>query len=520
MRCAQSILLALASLAALAVQTGTGSADTPFSKVKPLPRFEAAECVFAPAETIRVLCGALVVPESRRGAGEVILHLPVVIFSPATAPADAPLVEPVVFLNGGPGGAVFLGSDNGWALWHATARRWFDVGARHVVLFTQRGTNNPEAEALACPAIRNPAVAYGASREPGGSSEWQGAAREAIATCRDRARRAGHDLLSYSTDENVNDLKELLDVLNVHKARLYGVSYGARVALRFMAAHPGRISKAVLDSPDPPGHKGVLRIGQNLSDALTSIGALCRRDPPCKRAMPDLIAAVEAVTERLARVPPEIPAVHPETGEVWHIRLTPAIFLNTLLLSAYEPGGIARIPYAVATTQNGVYTQISDLVAQALLLDWGVNFGTAASVDCQHFGIAEHRRILRAEIARFPAFAGYLRDVIDTNEIVCSTWLEGETFTPEDRPVRPAVPTLVLSGALDPVTPLAIARDLAESLPNASLRVYPDAGHSVLPANDCAWRDVGRFLHGVEAHPAEPCDAADPPVRFALPRFR
>ena len=465
-------------------------------------------------------CLTLVVPESRRGVGEIILHLPVVIFSPAATLANAPLIEPVVFLNGGPGGAVFQGADNGWPLWHANARRWFDAGARHLVLFTQRGTDNPEAGALACPAIRDPAVAYGASRGPGDASERQATAREIIAACRDRARQAGHDLLSYSTNENINDLKALLDVLNVWRVRLYGVSYGARVALRFMAAHPNRVSGAILDSPDPPGHKGVLRVGKNLDHALAAIGALCRRDPACKRATPDLKTAVEATAGRLARDPPKIPVTHPETGEVWHIRLTPAIFLNTLHLSAYEPRGIAKIPYAVATTQNGVYTQISDLVAQALLLDWGVNFGTAASVDCQHFGIEEHRRILREEIAKFSAFAAYLQDLIKSNEAVCGTWLEGEVFTAEDRPVRPAVPTLILSGMLDPVTPPWIARELAELLPNALPRIYPDAGHAVLPVNDCAWRDVARFLRGAEAPATESCAAANPPVRFALPRFR
>ena len=47
----------------------------------------------------------------------------------------------------------------------------------------------------------------------------------------------------------VDDLRALLDHLKIEKANIYGLTVGARVAMRFAIDHPGRVSSLIVDMP-------------------------------------------------------------------------------------------------------------------------------------------------------------------------------------------------------------------------------------------------------------------------------
>lgn len=50
----------------------------------------------------------------------------------------------------------------------------------------------------------------------------------------------------YTIDTHVEDLKKLLDHLNIDKVTLLGVSYGSQVALLFVLKYPERVDKMIL----------------------------------------------------------------------------------------------------------------------------------------------------------------------------------------------------------------------------------------------------------------------------------
>jgi pimeloyl-ACP methyl ester carboxylesterase len=82
-----------------------------------------------------------------------------------------------------------------------------------------------------------------------------------------------------------------------------------------------------------------------------------------------------------------------------------------------------------------------------------------------------------------------------------ANWLAGA-----DRSCRPlsrlSLPVLVVGGALDRLLPVANQRYLAAALPNARLRVYPDAAHGFIVQHQ---RDltpvVDRFLRAMAPRP-------------------
>jgi len=88
-------------------------------------------------------------------------------------------------------------------------------------------------------------------------------------------------------------------------------------------------------------------------------------------------------------------------------------------------------------------------------------------------GTADHEALLRSQInarrARPPSVWGYVGQLVAGISWTSLPWLH-----------RIRQPTLVLSGAADPIVPPVNARILAGRIPNAELEIVPGAGHLLL----------------------------------------
>jgi 3-oxoadipate enol-lactonase len=80
------------------------------------------------------------------------------------------------------------------------------------------------------------------------------------------------------------------------------------------------------------------------------------------------------------------------------------------------------------------------------------------------------------------------------------------TWSPDHRPLLPLVrvPTLVLWGELDDLTPRALSEELQRGIPGAVLRALPDAGHISNLDNPAAFNSAVReFVEEVDASETE-----------------
>ena len=66
----------------------------------------------------------------------------------------------------------------------------------------------------------------------------------------------------YDNRIHVQDLKKLLDHLNIDKADLWGVSYGGQVALLFTLAHPENVDRLVLSNTSAHIDQYLLSMGE------------------------------------------------------------------------------------------------------------------------------------------------------------------------------------------------------------------------------------------------------------------
>ena len=71
--------------------------------------------------------------------------------------------------------------------------------------------------------------------------------------------------------------------------------------------------------------------------------------------------------------------------------------------------------------------------------------------------------------------------------------------------MRSAVPTLVLPGEYDPVTPPAWGELAAETLDVSYFYVLPGGGHAVVDASECMMRIAQAFLDTPTVEPDASC---------------
>jgi pimeloyl-ACP methyl ester carboxylesterase len=219
--------------------------EPPKMQHKP-PHFDQAACPFKlPLDVVegkQVRCGYLTVLEDRASSSGKTIRLAVAIFKAPRTPA-AP--DPVIYLYGGPGGALLSGL--GPAL--SGSFRAALAPDRDLILLDQRGTGYSQPS-LTCPEVTKLDEQY--ADQQISRSEQVTLQVQAMRQCHDRLVKQGINLNAYTTIADATDVHDLIQALGYKQVNLYGVSYGTRLALTVMRLFPASIRSVVLDSTVPP----------------------------------------------------------------------------------------------------------------------------------------------------------------------------------------------------------------------------------------------------------------------------
>jgi hypothetical protein len=206
-------------------------------------------------------------------------------------------------------------------------------------------------------------------------------------------------------------------------------------------------------------------------DALNMLFANCKEDETCRSAFPDLEQEFKDILQQLSDVPVKVKLNHPSRGDEIDFTLNLENFTNTVHFLSYSQETAALLPLLIH--QAAADDNFIPIAAQALItnetLSGMISPGMRYSVLC-----SEDVPFYPAK----PASQGYLGNwVLDTFKQICKTWPAGEI--PEDfkNPVQTDTPTLLISGAVDPVTPPENGTSAALTLPNSLHLIVPSQGH-------------------------------------------
>jgi pimeloyl-ACP methyl ester carboxylesterase len=474
---------------ALLLAPGLATAQAPRFPVLPADAPAGAGAVDAcviPQAHGTTRCGVFRVHEDRAAAAGRTIDIAFVILD-ATQPADRQ-PDGVLLLPGGPGESFTVNAAPISRL-RPELRR-----SRDVVLVDVRGVGR--SASLSC------TVPY-----PGGFASRFGTVfpLDHAAACRDDlARRARLD--SYTTAASVDDMEELRRWLGYPAWNLIGVSYGTRVAQLYMRRHPAAVRTAVLNGVAAVSQPLYVQHAALLQRALDRLLAECAADRACGAAYPELDAALDSVLARFRAGPV------PVTVQGRRVAFSAGDLAYALRGLLYARGG--DVPALITQAAAGQVAPLAEYYVART-----AQFGTAGGETGYHFSVlcAEDIAPLTDAAVAEATRGTFMGDhLIEGYRAVCRLWPHARLPAAHWEPVKSDVPTLLLSGARDPVTPPESADTVAAHLPNSLHVVVPNGGHGV--GGPCIEGLILRLIttgrsDGLDAA----CVQAAPPTRFRLP---
>ncbi len=443
-----------------------------------------------PGVDVAAQCGAFDVWEDRdaRSGRKVSLNLAVV---PARLRARDP--DPVVIFAGGPGqGAVSLA---------AQVMPLFTKlnDTRDIVFIDQRGTGQS-----------NPLDCEDDEEQPLQSLFEDAIPERIVARC---LGALDADPRQYVTSIAVADLDEVREALGYAKLNLWGGSYGTRMALEYLRRHGDRVRTVVLDGVAPPNMKLPLSFVADGEAALKRLLDACDAEVLCHRTYPDLRESIRRLRNDLARRPARVGIRDPRTGERETISVNENVFLSGLFRPLYVAELASLLPLGISAAAHGDF---NPLLAQNLEFADDISENLALGMHLSVVCAEDIPRITADDLISVSnSFFG--RALVDDFVRACKVWPRGKV--PDDfyEPVRSDVPTLILSGGIDPATPPRHGEQVAKTLPNARHFVAPQLGHGV-SMHGCAPRLIESFVRKADAKALDgKCLERIPRPLFVLP---
>lgn len=280
------------------------------------------------------------------------------------------------------------------------------------------------------------------------------------------------DITQYTSDIALKDFDAIRAHLGYQKLHVYGVSYGTRMAQLYMRHYPQNLATVTLDGVVPMQHS-VLSIGEVIDRAVKLLMKDCHESQNCHQAFPTLEQDLQRVSQRLKDTPFAGKVSDPYTGEQTDLLLTQSKFLGSIRLALYSTSTRALLPYAIHQATKENYQPILGLYSL-----------TVGGLD---LALGMHSSIVCAE--DLPRVTTAMRDKADTSffgstmldsiEQTCSVWKMPAVNADFSAPIMSDIPTLLLSGEIDPATPPAWGDLATEKLTNYQHFVAPYATHGV-----------------------------------------
>ncbi len=414
---------------------------------------------------IEARCGWLSRPENPDEPNGASIELRVAVI-PALSPN--PRADALTVINGGPGGSsVDMYADMA-GTFSATRRE------RDILILDQRGTgaSNP----LDCARLEQTDL-----------DDSEAIVRTATRACLDDLPG---DPRFYTTSVAVQDLEAARQALGYEALNVYGVSYGTRVAQHYARRFPTVVRTLIIDGVAPPEVPLGPNAALNAQRTLARMFERCANDSGCAERFPELPSQLEALDQRLAAAPVPVSVAHPVTGILTELEVTRTHLLVTLRMLSYIPETIRLIPLIIdeaASNENFV-----PLAANALRIEkeltGAIRFGMHNSVICTedapYFGELDVAALEETYIG--PQQAQSL-------VTICESWPVGPMDEDLREPLTVDVPTLILSGEEDPITPPEYGDMADQALPNSLHLVGGGQGHGVI-GRGCFARLASEFI--------------------------
>lgn len=439
-------------------------------------------------------CGTYQVWEDRDAKQGRRIDLSIIVLSALESNRKA---DPFFMLQGGPGDAPSFNA-------RFYSRAFGNIRkTRDLVLVDLRGTG--KSAALTCPELAKPGA--------DGIFDANLLSVPAIRACRARLEKTA-DLRLYTTEIAVDDLEEVRRALGYGPINVYGTSYGTRVAQTYMRKYPNSLRAVAMKGIVPQSMAMPETHARAGEEAWQALVARCQTDADCRRTFPTLDADFRQLLARLEKTAPVLTVPAASNRPAATIAVTRGLFAEAFRNVLYTPDGSAQAPIRVRQLLAGDDRGLAEtaLASRTILGGDRLAAGFFLSVTC-----TEDIPFLStaADAMAAGTFGGDYR--LQQQRAACKEWPRGTASSALRQPVKSTLPTLLISGEHDPVTPPSGGDEVLRHLSRGRHVVIRNNGHPIGNAERCIGQMIGAFLdRGTVDDLAIGCAADTPPSVFQL----
>ncbi|MBQ4812569.1 alpha/beta fold hydrolase [Pseudoalteromonas luteoviolacea] len=416
----------------------------------------------------RLMCGSISQPLSKDNSEESIeIHFAVIPAIKETNPTEA-----VLAFAGGPGqSAIEVAPIFARNLRYARENR-------DIILVDQRGTG--KSNLLQCDtdnleqqfALDDQAVPLFKL------------AKEETQAC---IKKLNTDLSNFTTVAAASDFEAVRIALGYETLHLYGASYGTRIAQEYMRQYPNSVATAVLDGVVPM-QQSLVAIGDAIDDSLVALFKRCAEEHVCNGQYPNLEDKYQTLINTVKTSPIKVSVRHPRTFELIDLVITESKLRGSIRMALYGHTTRALVPLVIDAAHKGNYNPLVGLLGNENTFG-AIAMGMHSAITCGE----DWPNMTNQDRAKYKkSYFGRL--MIEALDASCPLWQVKPVEQYFYQPLKTAIPTLLLSGGLDPATPPSWAELAMVNMGNAKHLVAPTATHGVA-AQTCANKLIGEFIN-------------------------
>lgn len=293
----------------------------------------------------------------------------------------------------------------------------------------------------------------------------------------------------FSTSVAVQDLETIRKHLGISQWNLYGISYGTRVAQHYLRRYPDSVRTMILDAVVPPPVALGPDIAPLAQRALDLVFDRCANSDGCNDAFGHQGERTLALMQDLEDQPRSITYEDIASGKLTTRQFTRNDLAVTLRLMSYSSQTAALLPSMLhdAMTRNN----FAPLARQSDLQSKSINDALAIGMHHAIICTEDAPFISSSSAAAEPSYMG--EAVVDSIKATCQDWPQGILDEDFKEPLRSDVPTLILSGGADPITPSHYGEQVHSVLNNSYHIVNENEGHMQAPFG-CIPIIIARFV--------------------------
>ena len=460
-----------------------------------IAEFEPSACQFElPAgvqEGEDVECGFVVVPQVHAVPEGGTIRLAIAIIK-SKDPNHRP--DPLFMAQGGPGGSSIETYAN-----RLLTKNEF-VTDRDIVLFDQRGTLYSEPD-LYCDEM-DELIAETIEKNLT-DDEDRRLTLAALHDCRTRLSSGNIDLSAYDSLENAADVEDIRVALGYEEFNFYGVSYGTLLGLHLLDSFPQNLRSIVLDGVVPRQTNFNLNSAQTMNASFDNFFHACQVDPDCDAEYPDLERVFFDLVHEFNQEPVLISLTDTDKGITYAKAVIDGdAFMNALFQMLYAGSIIPALPRMIYDAVDGKFDFFSRIYALLIFdrtMSIGMYYSVVCSEDADFTPSDQDLNGVRPEIVE------YAQEDPEYLLQTCLEWDVEPLGDSADQPVSSEIPTLLLSGGFDPITPPVYAEEAAKTLTHSYQVVFPAGGHGQALEGECENSIIKAFIDNPTQSPDTSC---------------